>query len=986
MPSDSDLLFAVLAQLLGFLAPRELAGLASDAAAASQDLREAIIRAAKFGDQERVAVDAAVAAHLGRAGGNGRAAISALPMEKIVREALLGAGTSEGVREALEDLVVPEVGTTVVIAPPSLDRYRLGAEIGRGGLGRVVEAHDHALNRGVAVKLALENLPGDLESRFVREVEITARLEHPNIVPVHDFGVIKSSTGGRHLFLCMKRIRGRDLGQLLVNLSNGEEAAVRSYSRARLLAVFQDVCLGMAFAHSRGVIHRDLKPSNVMVGEFGETLIVDWGIAKVRGESAAPLPQKPRPTPTVRPNDPSATVVLASDDSSITLEGDVVGTPGYMAPEQADGRVAEMDERSDVWSLGAILYEILTLRAPFEAATAEEVLQRVRAAKVEPPSQRLKRQPPVGAARAVCPEIPPELDAIVLRAMARRRDDRFASPMDMHRDIQLFLEGSSECDRRRRQAQEWVERGRGHLRRFRALKDELARQAAKVKELGSTVRGHEPLAAKRPLWDAEELEAAMREERIEAYSSATADFGHALAVDAGSEEAEAGLCELFLDRYEEAEVAKNQEEMLLNRRALEVHDRKGTYRAKLDAPGKLTLRTFAWTCDCLSPVRAAGWKVEFEREATLAWKDGLTRPGEAIQEWDEPVPKATTFPAGARFGHTEKCPRKEIRGARVTVACYAESGRRLVEGAPREVGVTPLEGLELPHGSYLCVLHPPDPAFVPVRVPVRIDRNGAWMQEVNFYRAAEIPEGFVQVAGGPYLSSGIADSGKEEMVRACADYFIARFPVTIGDYTRWLDDLAASGRAGEIPAHAPRDSTGQFGALANGRFHFKAPVPGTRQPVEPGFPVYNITWHDALAYCAWRSAREGRFFALPHHVQYEKAARGVDGRTLPWGERYDGTFSHTNISFADGFRMMPAGSFPTDESPYGVRDLAGGMSTLCLNTIAGPFALAREWKGGNWTDAWLNSRSGTRNGTGPGIASRAVGARLVMPVFRYAGP
>ncbi|MEK7467913.1 MAG: bifunctional serine/threonine-protein kinase/formylglycine-generating enzyme family protein [Planctomycetota bacterium] len=986
MPSDSDLLFAVLAQRLGFLAPRELAGLARDPGTGSNGLREAIIAAAKFGDKDRSAVDAAVAAHLGRSGGNARAALSALPMEKIVREALLGAASSDGVREALEDLVVPEVGTTVVIAPPSLDRYRLGTEIGRGGLGKVVEAHDHALNRDVAIKLALENLPGELEGRFVREVEITARLEHPNIVPVHDFGVIKSSTGGRHLFLCMKRIRGRDLGQLLVSLANGESTAVRSYSRARLLAVFQDVCLGMAFAHSKGVIHRDLKPSNVMVGEFGETLIVDWGIAKVRGEAPSPLPQKPRPTPTVRPNDPSATVVLASDDSSITLEGDVVGTPAYMAPEQADGRVAEMDERSDTWSLGAILYEILTLRAPFEAESAAAVLERVRAGKVEPPSQRLKRQPPIEAARAVCPEIPPELDAIVLKAMARRRDDRFGSAMDLHRDIQLYLEGSSERERRRRQAQEWVERGRGHLRRFRALKDEVIRQAEKVKELGTKVRGHEPLAAKRPLWDAEELEAAMREERIEAYSSATADFGHALAVDAGAEEAEAGLCELFLDRYEEAEGAKDQEEMLLNRRALEAHDRKGTYRTKLDAPGRLTIRTFAWGCDCLSPVKAPGWKVEFEREASLAWADGFTRPGEKIKDWDEPVPKAMTSPPGAAFGHTEKCPRKEVRGARVTIACYAESGRRLVEGAPREIGVTPVEGVELPHGSYLCVLHPPDPALLPVRVPVRIDRNGSWTQEVNFYRAADIPDGLVQIAGGPYLSSGVADSEKKESVRLCSDYFIARFPVTIGDYSQWLDDLAAKGRAEEVAARAPRDSTGPFGALENGRFRFTVPVPGTRQAVEPGFPLFNITWHDALAYCAWRSARDGRFFTLPHHVQYEKAARGVDGRTLPWGERYDGTFSHTNTSFADGFRMMPAGSFSTDESPYGVRDLAGGMSTLCLNTIAGPFALAREWKGGNWTDAWLNARSGTRNGTGPGISSRAVGARLVMPVFRYAAP
>ncbi|MBI2920612.1 MAG: serine/threonine protein kinase, partial [Planctomycetes bacterium] len=193
----------------------------------------------------------------------------------------------------------------------------------------------------------------------MREAMLTARLDHPNVVPVHDFGLLSTQGGGRKLFLCMKRIRGRTLRELTERLRSGDAEARRTFSRARLLGIFQDVCLGVAYAHSRGVVHRDLKPANVMIGEFGETLVVDWGLAKFGGAPADVATGRPAPS------------ASDQDSSPLTLVGSVLGTPAFMAPEQAAGRLDEVDARSDIYSLGAILYVLLTWQLPWPAGSGD---------------------------------------------------------------------------------------------------------------------------------------------------------------------------------------------------------------------------------------------------------------------------------------------------------------------------------------------------------------------------------------------------------------------------------------------------------------------------------------------------------------------------------------------------------------------------------------------------------------------------------------
>ena len=219
-------------------------------------------------------------------------------------------------------------------APPDLKGtpYEIREELGRGGMGTVYLVWDRELAREVALKVVNAEAPADLARRAMREARTLARLEHPGIVPVHDVG---SLPDGR-IYYAMKRVRGARL-----------DAALRSMpTMSERLGVFERICEAVAFAHAHGVVHRDLKPQNVMLGEFGETMVLDWGAAKMLGE----------PAPPASADDTAA-------DAQTTGHGMVIGTPGYMAPEQARGESAEVDARADIYALGALLRDVVGERA-----------------------------------------------------------------------------------------------------------------------------------------------------------------------------------------------------------------------------------------------------------------------------------------------------------------------------------------------------------------------------------------------------------------------------------------------------------------------------------------------------------------------------------------------------------------------------------------------------------------------------------------------
>lgn len=236
-----------------------------------------------------------------------------------------------------------------IAAMPDLpgDRYTLQEPLGEGGMGTVYAAYDEALDREVAIKLIREDADEALAERLRHEARVLARLEHPGIVPVHDVGRLAD---GR-LYYVMKRVRGETLTRCLETMTNVE----------RRLAIFERVCEAVAFAHRRGIMHRDLKPDNVMVGAFGEVLLVDWGMAKLLGEIDAAS---------------RAAAGFIARSGGRTLSGTVIGTPGFMAPEQARGEA--VDARADVHALGAILFQMLVDRPPPLDGTAHAELQRRR--------------------------------------------------------------------------------------------------------------------------------------------------------------------------------------------------------------------------------------------------------------------------------------------------------------------------------------------------------------------------------------------------------------------------------------------------------------------------------------------------------------------------------------------------------------------------------------------------------------------------------
>jgi eukaryotic-like serine/threonine-protein kinase len=305
-------------------------------------------------------------------------------------------------------------------APTSSNaRFRILRPHARGGLGEVFVASDEELHREVALKQIQDRHALDPQSRarFLLEAEITGGLEHPGIVPVYGLG---QDADGRP-FYAMRFVKGDSLKEATSRFHQaerpGRDPGERSLALRGLLRRFVDVCNAAAYAHSRGVLHRDLKPGNVMLGPYGETLVVDWGSAKIVGRPGA-ADGAAATEPTLRP--PS----LSGSDP--TQAGTAIGTPAYMSPEQAAGDLGRLGPHSDVYSLGATLYSLLTGRAPYEGPDIGEVLRRVQRGELSPPRQ-------------VKHAIPFPLEAICLRAMKLRPEERYDSPRELAEDIEHWL-------------------------------------------------------------------------------------------------------------------------------------------------------------------------------------------------------------------------------------------------------------------------------------------------------------------------------------------------------------------------------------------------------------------------------------------------------------------------------------------------------------------------------------------------------------------
>ena len=748
--------------------------------------------------------------------------------------------------------------TTLAEAPAlredgdDLARFAVIGELGRGGMGRVLEAVDPDLGRAVAVKVVIDPAQMDRArlARFVAEARITAQLEHPNIVPVYEMGV----TDDGEVFFVMRKVQGRSLAEVL---HDGDEA----WTLHRLVRALVQVCRAIAYAHSRGVLHRDLKPANLMLGAFGEVLVLDWGVAMLMGQGGGGMER----------------IVLEDVGPGLTQEGSSIGTPGYMRPEQARA-LDTMDGRSDVFSLGAILYEILTGTRAYRGHEVYEIL-----------FASLQGPPDDPRARAPDRAIPDELAAACLRAMAPEAGSRHASATELADDLDAWLEGTRRAER----AAVQLAAAREAMEVYRALRREEAKLEAREAALAASVAPSAPRddAAKAELLGVRERLEELSPEAVQAFGTAVGEAEGALVGDPDNRDVRAFLADAWWTRMEEAEAADDRSVTAWAEAKVRRYD-DGRYGFRLRGIGSITLTT------------------------------------------DPP-------------------------GATVTGRRFKQRGLVWTLGRTRVVGETPVEEALLAQGSWRLEIKAP--GRVDACYPVVVRRGSRWSGHVALPAAGAIADDEVFVPGGPF-ARGSAEEPDDSLPAGdveVASFVAKRFPVTVEEYCAFLTDVAARD-ADEAWARVPRMESGLDDA--GGRY-WARPAPGEPYaPPEkdqhgdrwdPRWPVLSVSWHDAVAYAAWLAARTGLPWRLPREDEWEKAARGVDGRRYPWGDAFDATLCTMRDSLPGGSEPMPVASAPDDVSVYGIGDLAGGAREWCADELGA----LRPIRGGSWNTVERTCRS-----------------------------
>ena len=699
---------------------------------------------------------------------------------------------------------------------PAVDaRYELVRELARGSMGVIQVARDLALQRLVALKqLRSETRVPNAAARFLDEARITAQLSHPGIAAVYEIGVGPDEVP----FFTMQLIEGRTLAAILDGLRAGDADAVRRFSRARLLNLFMQVCMTVAYAHARGVLHRDLKPENIMLGNFDEVFVMDWGLAKIVSTDVA------RPL-----------VGGRTDDAAFrTRVGDITGTPAYMSPEQAMGLVDALSDRSDVYALGAILYELLTLRPPF-TGTTQEVLRQVRQSVVLPPSQA-----------APDAEISPEIEAVVLRAMARDPMDRSPGAAALRDEVEATVVGSHTSMHRVRGAARAMRDAARVGQTFRELARR-RRRAARDVACGASLRlPYDSPDQIEALWSRQAALETLERDLGRAFDNAVAHYQQILDDVPDHRDAHEGLRDLFWYRFLEAERGADDAAMAIYRGLAQRHDHHQVLATALEGEGAVTLRS-------------------------------------------------------------------EPPGAAVTLYRFAATGHRVVPCEPRPCGRTPATLDPLPMGSYVAVLELP--GHLPLRVPFTVQRQETPELDVRLVPDGALPPGMVLVAAGPFWSGEAnpefeAPPRQRQVLEAFA---IGQTPVTVGAYAAFLDALVERGDPARAARHVPDGGVG-WRTGSDGRLHPEQYA---------GNPVAAVTLRDVQAYLAWRCEQDGLPWRLPTALEWEKAARGADGRAYPWGDRWDATLCRCGDG-AEGGAPSAVGN-ESDESPCGARDLAGGV-------------------------------------------------------------
>jgi serine/threonine-protein kinase len=407
---------------------------------------------------------------------------------------------------------------------PAKEKFVVEMPIGRGGMGEVFLVTDQDLKRQVAMKVLRPDLGGGREQRlhFIAEAQATSQLEHPGIPPVHDIGL----TPEGRLYFTMKLVSGRTLREVLHDLALKRVEVGREYTLHKLVSILERICEPMHFSHQKGVIHRDIKPENVMLGDFGEVHVMDWGLARVEGSTDEHAFRE--------------SVATARTEAGMeTQHGALKGTPAYMSPEQARGET--LDRKSDIYALGCLLYEMLTLHAAFDPRDPE-LMSKKQTGEVPDLMTRNPRRP-----------VPEALVEICRKAMATDKAARYETAGAMAGDLRRWLDGRSEKARRHAEAERLAAQGKEAAAAYERLQTEAgeAERAAEIE--AAKYKGFQPVSEKRSALDARKRAEELRKQTALAFAGTTQLLGAALVQEEDNATARGVLAHLWKGRLEIAE-------------------------------------------------------------------------------------------------------------------------------------------------------------------------------------------------------------------------------------------------------------------------------------------------------------------------------------------------------------------------------------------------------------------------------------------------
>jgi len=723
---------------------------------------------------------------------------------------------------------------------PAQEKYRVEAPIGSGGMGEVLLVTDQDLRRQVAMKVIRQDASVGRDQRlhFIAEAQATSQLDHPGIPPVHDIGLTEK---GR-LYFTMKLVQGRTLREVLHDLLLKRREVHRDYSLHKLISILERICEPLHFSHEKGVVHRDLKPENIMLGDYGEVHVMDWGLARI-DQTSSELSE-------------IGAVETARRDAGLdTQHGAVKGTLPYMSPEQLRGE--ELDCRSDVYALGCLLYEVLTLQMAFDTRDPELVSKKQAGDLTDVRARNPRRA------------VPEPLAAICERALATDREGRYATADELAGDLRRWLDGRAERERRHQEAEKLAGQGREASQRYVDLRGEIAAAEAAAETEAKKYESWQPVEEKRSLIEAREKVEQLKVDLALAFAEAQKLLDGALLQEPENRTAKAELVRMWRDRLEDAERRRDEADV-------------------------------------------AYAKVMIERHAD----EPLIEEGQLVLRSDPP--------------------------AEVLLSRFEERDGVLTPVDERSLGTTPLGPVTLPSGSYLCVLKAK--GHRDTRYPARIERKKTWEGEVKLKTDQEVGEGFVHVPAGPFVYG----EGDKTTTKTLPDFAIQRYPVTFAEYVEFLetlDEAEAKERTPQSPGDGPYVERGEDGTWRILPILVEGParewsIARYGEDFEWRLPVIAISYHDAEAYCHWKTQTTGREWRLPTEEEREKAARGVDGRRFAWGDLEDASLGKCRASREVPAQPEPVGAFPTAESVYGMADASGGI-----------------W---DWTSSWEDERRSSR--------------------------